>query len=123
MAVTVPESAGWMNRMMAEIWAPFVVPMLLRENLSMWQVRFLAVGGWGRLGGGWRLGCCKPATGATHTVVIGQPWRHTCCVVKHAVAHAVMVDPVVTHAVVKRVTFGIVSAGEGSQHSPQWLGD
>jgi hypothetical protein len=41
--VTPPESGGWMNRMMGEIWAPFVVPQMLRENLGAWQVPSVVV--------------------------------------------------------------------------------
>ena len=36
--VTPPESAEWLGRMMAEIWAPFVGPLVLKENLGAWQV-------------------------------------------------------------------------------------
>ena len=36
--VSPPESAEWMGRMMAEIWVPFVGPLMLKENLSAWQV-------------------------------------------------------------------------------------
>ena len=43
--VTPPESAEWMGRMMAEIWAPFVGKLVLKENLGAWQVS--AMGGWG----------------------------------------------------------------------------
>ena len=44
--VTPPESAEWLGRMMAEMWAPFVGPLVLKENLGAWQV-----GGSGREGG------------------------------------------------------------------------
>jgi hypothetical protein len=36
--VSPPESAMWMNRMMAEMWLPFIVPMALSDNLANWQV-------------------------------------------------------------------------------------
>ncbi|KAF5835353.1 hypothetical protein DUNSADRAFT_7519 [Dunaliella salina] len=46
--VTPPESAEFMNRMMAEMWVPFVVPQTLRDNLSAWQekARLAAPKGW-----------------------------------------------------------------------------
>ena len=36
--VTPPESAEWMGLMMAELWAPFMAPMMIKENLGAWQV-------------------------------------------------------------------------------------
>ena len=51
--VTPPESAEFMNRMMAEIWVPFVVPQTLRDNLAAWYVPQ----GCGWLGG--RVAACK----------------------------------------------------------------
>ena len=47
--VTPPESAEWMWRLMGELWAPFVEPMMLKENLGNWW-------GWG-VGAVWR-GLC-----------------------------------------------------------------
>ena len=44
--VSPPESALWMNRMMAEMWLPFFVPMALADNLANWQVRRWKTCGW-----------------------------------------------------------------------------
>ena len=68
--VTPPESAEWLGRMMAEIWAPFVGPLVLKENLGAWQV-----GGRGRLtcgGGGGRahLGLKEKPLGKPECVAV-----------------------------------------------------
>lgn len=38
-AVTPPESGMFMTRMMAEVWAPYMARMMLKDNLAAWQVR------------------------------------------------------------------------------------
>ena len=68
--VTPPESAEWLGRMMAEMWAPFVGPLVLKENLGAWQV-----GGRGRLtcgGGGGRahLGLKEKPLGKPECVAV-----------------------------------------------------
>ncbi len=35
---TPPESSVWMSRLLGELWAPYVEPMLMKENLGNWQV-------------------------------------------------------------------------------------
>jgi hypothetical protein len=41
--VTEPETSEWMNRMMGELWAPFIEPQFILENLSNLRVRWLHV--------------------------------------------------------------------------------
>ena len=36
--VTPPESAEWMGLMLGELWAPFMGPLMMKENLGAWQV-------------------------------------------------------------------------------------
>lgn len=62
--VTPPESALWANRMMAEMWAPYVVPMILAENLGNWTV---GAGGPGRRA---RTGACAPASACVWLCIV-----------------------------------------------------
>ncbi|KAJ9534957.1 hypothetical protein QJQ45_029626, partial [Haematococcus lacustris] len=47
-AVTLPESVDWVNRLTSELWLPFVVPLMLNDNIAAWQekVRRGAPSGW-----------------------------------------------------------------------------
>ena len=41
---TPPESATWVNCMLMEVWMPFITPLVLKDNLSAWQVRSKGLG-------------------------------------------------------------------------------
>ena len=54
MPANVPESAAWLSLVMGALWDPLVVPLLVQDQLSSWQVGWVGGGGGGGVvwGGG-----------------------------------------------------------------------
>lgn len=61
---TPPETAAWLNRMVQEIWSPYVEPLLLKENLPAWQEKLAAAAP-----AGWRIELTDFSMGAEAPVM------------------------------------------------------